>query len=61
MFAQTTRHPGRTSIALVAVIAALWVLGTGLFMKTYREGGMRQVMPDGSTCQLVCGSGPAKG
>lgn len=44
---------GLGSIAGVAVVLVLWLIGTGTLLKAYRTGGASQ-LPPGGTCELVC-------
>lgn len=60
MFANQRRGTvGLGSITAVAAIMAAWIIGTGVMVKSYREGGTSH-LPAGSTCQVVC-QGLAKG
>ncbi len=60
MFANQRRGAvGLGSIGAVAAIMLAWVLGTGVLVKSYREGAAA-TLPADSTCQVVC-QGAAKG
>ncbi|MDP1822406.1 MAG: hypothetical protein Q8L48_04165 [Archangium sp.] len=59
MFANQRRGTvGLGSIGAVAAIMVAWLIGTGVLIKTYREGGASR-LPANSTCELVCQSAPA--
>lgn len=59
MFATQRSESGFTSIGAVGVILVAWLIGAGVMLKTYREGGASR-FPADSTCQVVC-QGVAKG
>lgn len=61
MFANQRRgSAGLGSIGAVAAVMVLWLISTGVLVKSYREGGLSR-LPEGSTCQMVCQGGVAKG
>jgi hypothetical protein len=59
MFANQRRGTaGLGSITAVALVAVAWLIGTGVMIKTYREGPA-SLMPADGTCEVVC-QGAAK-
>jgi hypothetical protein len=60
MFKNQRGTAGLGSIVGVAVVMALSILGTGLMVKVYRDGGASQ-LPGNGTCQVVCGTAKARG
>ena len=53
MFANQRRgSAGLGSIAAVAAVIAVWLLSTGVMVRSWHEGG--HFKGAGATCQLVC-------
>lgn len=59
MFASQRKESGFISIGAVGVVLVAWLIGAGVMLKTYREGGASR-FPADSTCQVVC-QGTTKG
>lgn len=54
MFANQRRGTvGLGSIGMVAAVMVAWLIGTGVLIKSYQDGGASR-LPASSTCQLVC-------
>ena len=61
MFANQRRGTaGLGSIAAVAAVLVGWLIGAGVMLKSYREGGA-SVLPANGTCQVVCPGVHVKG
>ncbi len=61
MFANQRRGTaGLGSLAGVAAVLVAWLIGTGVMLKTYREGGA-SLLPANGTCQVVCNGVHGKG
>ena len=53
MFANQRRgSAGLGSIAAVAAVIVVWLLSTGVMVRSWQEGG--HFKDPGTTCQLVC-------
>ena len=48
------------SIAGVAAVLVAWLIGTGVMLETYRQGGASS-LPANGTCQVVCPGKHVKG
>lgn len=53
MFAIQRSESGFISIGAVGVVLIAWLIGAGVMLKTYKEGGASR-FPANSTCQVVC-------
>ncbi len=61
MFANQRRGTaGLGSIAGVAAVLVAWLIGTGVMLETYRQGGA-SLLPANGTCQVVCPGKHVKG
>lgn len=62
MFANQRRGTvGMGSIGAVAAVMVAWLIGTGVLIKSYREGGASRLPPN-TTCEVVCQQAvPVKG
>jgi hypothetical protein len=54
MFSNQRGSAGFGSIVGVALVMALSILGTGLMVKVYRDGGASQLRDANPTCRVVC-------
>lgn len=53
MFANVRSSRGFTSIGAVAMVMAVWLMGAGMMVKVYKEGGASKA-PSATGCELVC-------